>query len=435
MQGPAAPPSGRRSRALLRGVLAALVAAVAFLAWPRVIDWQQRQFAEQLAEHAVQSAGSTSASVREMQRMGLPATAPLVRLAAAQRAEVAAAAQQALADQLTAWEVEFAERGDVAVYAEQLGVLSGALRAHVQKFDEAGRRWAQKLARLIVDQVDQLGAKEAWTVLAACEAVLALPTPTDSLASTELQFVEPSVAPRSATASRLTSLAAEATPSVPPIPRFSATAPAIARLPAADAPNMLRDVTEDASSPTAELSVIMPSTQPLASSTAGANPLRAETSEIGGSLDAALSIVTLSPPIDVPSPLDQRHAKQRLRGLSDQQLIAMSETASRFEAAAARQLLKGRGYSEDLLRITRELQQLPAAERRESLDRAGTLPAAEARRLLRWFVTDADAEVRLHALTLLATTGDPHLAEIARERAVEDADPRVADLAAKLMKR
>jgi hypothetical protein len=120
--------------------------------------------------------------------------------------------------------------------------------------------------------------------------------------------------------------------------------------------------------------------------------------------------------------------------LSDQQLIAMSETASRFEASAALQLLRVRGYSEDLLRITRELQQLPAAERRESLDRAGTLPAAEARRLLRWFVTDADAEVRLHALTLLATTGDPHLAEIARERAVEDADPRVADLATKLMK-
>jgi hypothetical protein len=177
----------------------------------------------------------------------------------------------------------------------------------------------------------------------------------------------------------------------------------------------------------------MPSTQapPL---TGNANPLRTESDDPAESLDAALSATDFSPPIDVPSPLDMRHAKQRLRGLSDQQLIAASETASRFEAAAARQLLKGRGYSEDLLRITRELQQLPASERRESLDRAGTLPAADARRLLRWFVTDADAEVRLHALTLLATAGDPQLAEIARQRAVEDADPRVADLATRLMK-
>jgi hypothetical protein len=434
MQGPATSPGERRSHALLRGVLAVLVAAGAFLTWPRVIDWQQRRFAEQLAEHAVQSAGSTAASIREMQQMGLTATEPLVQLAAAQRAEVAATAQQALADQLTTWEVEFAERGDAMVYAEQLGVLSGALRAHVQKFDEDGRRWAQMLARRIVDQVDQLRAEEAWLVLAACEAVLALPMPRVSLASTE----PPIVAPRSATASRLTTPAAGATSNALRVPRVPATAPVAAPTPMAEPPDLSEVTVEAAPTPgelSGELSVIMPSTQPLAPLTTRPNPLRAETGETAESLDAALSIVTMSPPIDVPSPLDQRHAKHRLRGLSDQQLIAMSETASRFETAAARQLLKSRGYSEELLRITRELQQLPAAERRESLDRAGTLPAAEARRLLRWFVTDADAEVRLHALTLLATTGDPHLAEIARERAVEDADPRVADLAAKLMKR
>jgi hypothetical protein len=52
---------------------------------------------------------------------------------------------------------------------------------------------------------------------------------------------------------------------------------------------------------------------------------------------------------------------------------------------------------------------------------------------LRWFVADEDAEVRLQALTLLATTGDPQLAEIARERAVDDADPRVAEFATKLL--
>ena len=432
MQGPATPPGERRSRALLRGVLAALLAAGAFLAWPRVIDWQQRRFAEQLAEHAVQSAGSTGASIRAMQQMGVTATAPLVRLAAAQRAEVAAAAQQALADQLTAWEVEFAERGDADTYAEQLGVLSGALRAGVQKFDESGRRWAQKLARRIVDQVEGLAPEEAWPVLAACEAVLALPPA--PMESTDSRFAESPVVSRSATASRLNVPAATATPNVAPIPQVQVPASVIAPAPSTEASNLLGDITIAASSPPAELSVIMPSTQLLAPAMSRANPLRSQTSEIVESLHAALAVNTLSPPIDVPSPLDQRHAKQRLRGLSDQQLIAMSETASRFEAAAARQLLRGRGYSADLLRITRELQQLPADERREALDRAGTLPAAEARHLLRWFVTDADAEVRLHALTLLATTGDPHLAEIARERAVEDADPRVADLASKLMK-
>jgi hypothetical protein len=137
--------------------------------------------------------------------------------------------------------------------------------------------------------------------------------------------------------------------------------------------------------------------------------------------------------LDVPSPLEMRHARQRLRELSAQDLIMLADTATKFEAAAARDALRLRGYSEAMLRLTRELRQLPAIERRQALERAAGLPASDAQRLLRWFVADEDAEVRLQALTLLATSGDPKLAEIARERAVEDADPRVAELAARLM--
>ena len=48
--------------------------------------------------------------------------------------------------------------------------------------------------------------------------------------------------------------------------------------------------------------------------------------------------------------------------------------------------------------------------------------------------TGRGADVRLQALTILATTGDPKLGELARERAVEDADPRVAAFASELMR-
>jgi hypothetical protein len=68
------------------------------------------------------------------------------------------------------------------------------------------------------------------------------------------------------------------------------------------------------------------------------------------------------------------------------------------------------------------------------LERAAQLPPTDARKVLRWFVADEDAEVRLQALTILATTGDPQLAELARERAVEDADPRVAAFASELLR-
>ena len=62
------------------------------------------------------------------------------------------------------------------------------------------------------------------------------------------------------------------------------------------------------------------------------------------------------------------------------------------------------------------------------------MPAAEAREQLRRLVHDADPEVRLRALTLLTTSGDPQLDAIVRQRAVEDSDPRVAELATRILR-
>jgi hypothetical protein len=152
-----------------------------------------------------------------------------------------------------------------------------------------------------------------------------------------------------------------------------------------------------------------------------------------------LSSATDTPPsnspavIEVPSPLDMRRLRQQLRPHSDLQLMMLVESGPRFEAAAAQEILRTRGYSPELLQVTRGLRQLPAQERLDALDRAATLPAAEGRKLLRWFLSDADAEVRLRALSMLATTRDPQLAELARQRAVDDTDPRVAELATKLL--
>jgi hypothetical protein len=61
------------------------------------------------------------------------------------------------------------------------------------------------------------------------------------------------------------------------------------------------------------------------------------------------------------------------------------------------------------------------------------LPARTARRWLKELLSDELAEVRLEALTALATTNDPELVSIARELAVRDTDPQVADLATRIM--
>jgi len=74
------------------------------------------------------------------------------------------------------------------------------------------------------------------------------------------------------------------------------------------------------------------------------------------------------------------------------------------------------------------------ADRNQLVEAVSTLPADNTRRWLRWLLKDNAAEVRLQALTALATTNDPQLFHLAREMAVADQDARVSELASRIMR-
>jgi hypothetical protein len=138
--------------------------------------------------------------------------------------------------------------------------------------------------------------------------------------------------------------------------------------------------------------------------------------------------------VEIPGPDEMRRLLRSLREVSDRELISRLDVATLYEGHAIREVLRGRGISAELLELISQTELQQADERRAMLGRLGALPAAHSRHLLRWFVADRDADVRLKALTLLATSGDPKLSEIARVRAVEETDPRVSALAARIVK-
>src|SRR5688572_22189364 len=129
MTSPALPPR-RKSRIASRVAFTAAITVAAVFSWPRVIAWQQRKFAEQVAARALRSEGAGATSVRRMWTLGLPATASLAQLAAVQRPDVAHAAQEALSDQLAAWVIEFENSGDRESLAERLAAMSEALASN-----------------------------------------------------------------------------------------------------------------------------------------------------------------------------------------------------------------------------------------------------------------------------------------------------------------
>jgi hypothetical protein len=407
----------KSGRTMLRLATVAFMTAGLFAAGPELVHREQQRFATKLGRHALDLGEAESLeSVRRLQLIGLPAVEPLMKLAASQRADVAEAAQTAIADQLAAWEVKFAERGDQQAFAEEIDGLAAAIAGRYSEFGSAGRHWAERLARRLAAHAAGLAGEGGWQAVTLYDRLLSAETPVSDSRPAQAPFPE----------------TAGAMSQTPPAVSLEQPAPVepLVQKPVADLPTELsmRATMEPAAI------AVRPLPPPAASvpEHEAAAPLAEAPKTPGDSTGDKPSAA--APMTDVPSPLDMRHSLQEYRRLSDRQLMAQLETASRFEAAAMRKILAGRGYSDEMLTLTRELRKLPAPQRLDAIERAATLPTSDARLLLRWFLADDDAEVRLQALTTLATSGDPKMAEIARRCAVEDADPRVADLASKLLK-
>ena len=381
--------------------------------WSEVAERQRGRMASALADRALAAQGaSLRAVVSELERLGLPSVEPLAELATCQRPDVAAAAQQALGRMLTTWEVTATEQGDAKMFAVQAATLAAALDAHGDRFGAEGQRWANQLAQRLVTHSEQFPVAESWDVLASCDSLLSRP-----VLPLPKQPVSASTTPASA--------AQPAPPTILP------TVPPPAPQPAPTAPMATN------ARPLAKLTVVPP--QPTLSaagpsSNSSGNGLRPPLSPPEEVAPTAASVPPIGRVVDVPSPQEVRLQARAMRELSNRTLVARAAEGAATAAPAAKKALRDRGFSDGMLELTRQLEALPPPERRAALQRASELPPSDARKVLRWFVTDADADVRLQALTMLATTGDPQLGELARERAVEDADPRVAAFASELMR-
>lgn len=405
------------SRWVVGGAAVGWMTAAACGVWYEVGERQRHHVAAGLAERAQEARGpSLRATLSDLEQLGVAGIDPLMALAASQRQDLATSSQRTIDRVLAAWEAQATEQGDVEAFAEQVVALASALDAHGGRFGAQGQRWANKLAQRLALHSDQFAAAASWEILACCDHVLSRP----------LLPQEKTISPRSATALvPPPPLAAKAMPLAPPVvvssqpapPRVEANPATVQRRPRADV-------------------AIVPPTLSGRRATDGASsndnalrpPLRLPEQE------ERMPAVGSGEVIDVPSPQEVRLQARAMRELSDRSLVAKADDRSTQVAASARKALRGRGFSERALQVVGRLEAMAPGERRESLDQAVQLPPADARQVLRWFVADEDPQVRLRALTILATTGDPKLAELARERAVEDDDPRVAAFASELMK-
>ena len=405
--------------------LTVLMLAVGILLWPRVSFWQQHRLAIGMVVKLEQAKSPNSRALRQIATIGYPAIDSLILAAASEQTQIALEAREIVEEKLAAWKNRSVADEDFSLIVP-VSILASALAEHVDALGPHGQQWASKLSLELVDLAAAMPAAEAVPLLADCSTVMAAVTPLGPRMRTLSSGNSPS--PSNETALPLPSMKLPHLASEQAMmgnveslgPPFPSMADELAtQLEPSDSTDMI---------PLPRDSNWIPEWSrqaPLAS-----KPNTVDQLPLSDNATASPS----DPVLRIPSPDEMATLFEKLKLEETAGLLNHLASSDHYTAAVIRSVLKERGIGSEELSLASRLVAADAAERLELVDELKVLPARTARRWLRQLLTDKNADVRLKALTAMATTNDPELIGIAREVAVQDSDSRVTELAARIIR-
>jgi len=419
--------------------LATVVACCLFATWqvwPKVTNWNQEQLADQLgAQIKAASDDKVRIPLRQLAALGIAAVPPLVEASASERTAVAEQARQIINEKFDSWQLQAStnRRFDIAT---PITTLAKALAANVDRYGPRGQRWAESLTLRMIVLAEQVSATKAKILLEDCSYVL---------------NVIPASGPRlrSVQNNRPVRSSGYRPPSAPGIPLDTFAVPSETVIaPARQAPpNLEQRATVFPATPGA----VLPNPQTATPNSLNWSPdWGEETARIPNAKPLPpIQVQPITPPtppvarqpknsgslfVDIPSPAEMNQQLKRLRQKTSPELVRLLPQNNLYEAGPIRAVLRERGVTEEELLLTEQFSSTHVSDRLKLIEKLSALPAATARRWLHWLLEDKSPEVRLRALSAIATTSDPRLFEVARDVAVNDKDPRVANLASEIMK-
>jgi len=403
-------------------VLIAAVVVISMAAWKR--SHMLAELAHTLA-HGEQAEAESAA--RQLAVVSAPPIALLVDVAASEDRMRAQAAQVALGRILDRVEKD-ADAGQQLSRASKLTAeLSSTLAEHRRAFPRGSHPWLADTTQRILKIANQCPAKmpliglhcddiisvisltrpRAPVALPAVASMTAIPAPDLQLAGLEREFA---------------SFAAEAKmPAKKTIsPISTASDPSPEPEGAADASRLPIDSTHSLSASPANVAAeVRPDWSNAEPRMLPANTVR------------SLNEVRTDEEAVVPS----KQATNSKQPLDDARDLLERWRTSRSERPEIEDELATRGFRPIPKRLVEQYFSENLADRLRLVDSVLTEPGVDARPWLILLAEDENAEVRLMAVTVMATSDDKALVEKAWQTALRDRDSRIADLAARLRQR
>jgi hypothetical protein len=436
-----------------------LVVVIGFLSVAGLSAWQRSDVIADLADQVAHGEkNEATAAVRQLAAIPSPPLPILVEAATSDEHAAADAAQLAINRLLSKWQRQVDKKERVSTVAGQLTELAAALAAQRQAFPRVDYPWLASATRKLLRIASKCPAKQTPLVAMHCDQILNLVGDTESMirpvSGRVLDSDQTAASPVASPArdfndresqniqleQEFSQIPAEPIPheprSIQPLPDSDTSRPE--QLPPRDGTSPILG-SDHAASPqkTVEPPTQNPAPQPIdapqspASKSAWApsvfrmlpaapiNPHSFGTSATGAGSSAPNSI-----------PVTSTHSGQPTR-----ELLMIWRDAAGKDRAAAEAELASRGFRHLPARLVKQYLSDDFAERSRVVDTVLTEPNVDARPWLLLLAEDESSEVRLLAVTVMASSDDKALVEKALQVAVRDRDPRIADLASRLRQR
>jgi hypothetical protein len=388
-------------------------------------------------------------ALRQLARMTAPPFDILVSAAAARDPQIAAAAKSSIDDILRTHQTRIQSARRLSAVADQLAVLARMLAEKQKLFPTEDQGWIGSTAHEVLRLANQIPNSTAPDVAATCDEILAgvaaatAAAPSPAARHRPAPF-EPSLParginmlPQEGGDEAIAAMDADPFPPnergvLPPSPPLGA-GPLVSALP---------------KMPDRPVRAPLPSTDD-APFRPGKPPTRDWRPQWGNSTPSAaaspqMKIVSVRPvesatapfaPSPHTGPVPATADRSSLAEVPPKKLLEQWLAANKADAAAIEGELARRGFG----RLSRRLVELffsdNRADRLQLVDDLLTAPDIGARPWMLLLADDPSADVRLSAITIMATSNDRVLLDKAFQVAIRDSDPRIANMAARLNER
>ncbi|MCI0334819.1 MAG: hypothetical protein L0228_16520 [Planctomycetes bacterium] len=399
-----------------------IVVAIVFLLVAKLVAMQRADIIAELTDRvAHRETEDAAAAVRELGDMSHPPASVLVAAATASDRKVAGEAKQAILKWLGRSRRQIEAGRSVKAVARQLAELAEALATQRDAFSAADQPWLVNTTQRILRLANQLPPKHTPLVATHCDLILAS-VPATVVAQTDAASGDGAAARESNGVNQAMIHSEHVGGSKSQQESSVVTGATQASTPAADSEH--QDSPTDDSFDASWRSEWSRPVFRMIPTTRDAMPTDSHPSP---SVPSSLTPKQL--PVEVER-IDRPLAEVESRVLLRQWLAATGADVFPLEEE-----LSQRGFVRPVKLIVQKFFSNRATDRLQLVDEVVTAPSVDARPWLMLLAEDVDADVRLAAVTIMATSNDAALVEKAWHTAIRDRDPRIAGLAGRLRER